>query len=499
MIGDFEAKYEDLAARVGLLETRHGKIETPAFFPVVNPLKTEITINDLRNIGFNTFITNSYIIKKNFGNIGKIHDYFKSDDFVIMTDSGAYQILQYGDISAENLEIVSYEAEIMPDIAVFLDIPTGNEKDVSKAVQSVEETLRRGEEALPIVEQTKDKIIWVHPIQGGRYLDLLARSAREADKRESYSMLALGSPTVLMQDYDYDDLIDMIFTARINISRGKPLHLFGGGVPHLIPFAVSLGVDSFDSASYILYARDDRYISRGRIYRLKDLKYFPCSCPVCSRYTPEELLEMPKEERTKLLAIHNLYAIKEEIRATKEAIYEGRLFEYLQEKSRVHPALYSAFKRLLKYAEYLEKFDPRTRGEVKGVFVFDTDSLKRPEVIRHDKFIEKVQRSADRAIVFCWKKYEKPYFYDSNLKKALEEMGEADYYIFMPFYGVVPLEASNSFPYSQTEFPEELDEEVLKESVDKAKKFLKKRGYKEIRLIGCDDISHVQSLGASAE
>ncbi len=499
MIGDFEVKYEDLAARIGQIETRHGKIETPVFFPVINPLKTEININDLKGIGFNTFITNSYLIKKNIGKIGKIHDYFKSNDFVIMTDSGAYQILQYGEIDVSNLEIVSYEAEIEPDLAVFLDVPTGNEKDVEKAKLSVEETLRRGEEALQIVEQTRDSIIWVHPIQGGRNLDLLSYSAREADKREAYRMLALGSPTVLMQEYNYDELIDMIFTARVNISRGKPLHLFGGGVPHLIPFAVSLGVDSFDSASYILYARDDRYISRGRVYRLKDLEYFPCSCPVCSRYTPKELLEMPKEERTKLLAIHNLYAIKEEIKATKQAIYEGRLFEYLQEKSRVHPALYSAFKKLLKYAEYLEKYDPRTRGEVKGVLMFDVDSFRRPEVLRHDRFIEaNKSKNSDKAVIICWKNFDKPYFNDNNVKKIMIENKEADFYVLMPFYGLVPIEISGSFPYSQTEFPNILDEEVLEITLKKVRSFLAKMKYKDIKVIGCEEL-HIESLGASTE
>jgi archaeosine tRNA-ribosyltransferase (EC 2.4.2.-) len=31
MIGDFEIKEEDLAGRIGIIETRHGKIETPVF------------------------------------------------------------------------------------------------------------------------------------------------------------------------------------------------------------------------------------------------------------------------------------------------------------------------------------------------------------------------------------------------------------------------------------------------------------------------------------
>jgi archaeosine tRNA-ribosyltransferase (EC 2.4.2.-) len=42
MVGEFEIKDEDLAGRIGVLNTRHGNIETPVFFPVINPLKSEI-------------------------------------------------------------------------------------------------------------------------------------------------------------------------------------------------------------------------------------------------------------------------------------------------------------------------------------------------------------------------------------------------------------------------------------------------------------------------
>jgi archaeosine tRNA-ribosyltransferase (EC 2.4.2.-) len=66
MVGEFEIKDEDLAGRIGVLNTRHGNIETPVFFPVINPLKSEITIEDIKSVGFNNIITNAYLLKKNF-------------------------------------------------------------------------------------------------------------------------------------------------------------------------------------------------------------------------------------------------------------------------------------------------------------------------------------------------------------------------------------------------------------------------------------------------
>jgi len=35
----FEIKYSDLAGRIGILHSNHGKIETPAYVPVIHPVK----------------------------------------------------------------------------------------------------------------------------------------------------------------------------------------------------------------------------------------------------------------------------------------------------------------------------------------------------------------------------------------------------------------------------------------------------------------------------
>ncbi|BFH73363.1 tRNA guanosine(15) transglycosylase TgtA [Sulfurisphaera javensis] len=480
MVGEFEIKDEDLAGRIGILTTKKGKLETPVFFPVINPFKTEITIKDIENIDFKNIITNAYLIKKNINEEKDIHEILNFNG-VIMTDSGAYQILQYGNIDVLNREIVEYEKAINTDIAVFLDLPTGDTNDRKEAEYSVKITLERAKEIEELIKDDNERI-WVHPIQGGKFLDLVKYSSIEADKNEIFKMLALGSPTVVMEKYEYSLLIDMVFTAKSNVSRGKPFHLFGGGLPHIIPLVVALGVDSFDSASYILYARDNRYITRSKVYRLEELEYFPCSCPVCSKYTPKDLLEMPKEQRIRLLAIHNLYTIKEEINATKQAIKEGRLFEYVQEKAYSHPAVYSAFKRLLRYKEYLEKYDPRVKGNVKGLFFFDYNSLERPELVRHDKFLFTIKKNKEKAIVIC------------NKEKAMKFYSEdTDVYYVHPFYGIIPKELIEVYPYYQTEFPEEIDKEVISTVKNKVIDFFKRQQYKEIKFEECEkyDITYI--------
>jgi 7-cyano-7-deazaguanine tRNA-ribosyltransferase len=107
----FEIKEKDLLGRIGKLKTKSGTVETPLLFPVINPSIQPIPPQKLKDtFGFQAVITNSYIIKKRYDNkpveLG-LHK-FLGYDGAIMTDSGAYQILVYGDIDVSK-EIVAYQ------------------------------------------------------------------------------------------------------------------------------------------------------------------------------------------------------------------------------------------------------------------------------------------------------------------------------------------------------------------------------------------------------
>ena len=82
-----------------------------------------------------------------------------------------------------------------------------------------------------------------------------------------FKFFALGSPVEVMEAYDFSILAQMIPAAKYTIPT-KPIHLFGAGHPLTIPFVVALGCDMFDSASYILYAKDNRYMHTNGTSRL---------------------------------------------------------------------------------------------------------------------------------------------------------------------------------------------------------------------------------------
>jgi len=191
----FEIKDKDLAGRIGKLKTKSGVLETPVFFPVINPLKQEreVPISELKRIGFKQVITNAYIIKKNYGDRALSVGVHKLIDFdgVVMTDSGAYQLLIYGGnkVHIDPLDIVVYQERLGSDIAVIADVPTRDDSSYEEALMSVKETIRRAQMVEELISNSET--LWVLPIQGGIYLDLVKYSALEATKLSSYSTICL--------------------------------------------------------------------------------------------------------------------------------------------------------------------------------------------------------------------------------------------------------------------------------------------------------------------
>jgi len=215
----FETKEKDLLARIGKLKTKSSTVETPLLFPVINPNIQPVSPRRLKDdFGFEAVITNAYILKKRFQNKPIEQGLHKFLDFdgAVMTDSGAYQILVYGGVEMNQAEIVEYQECIGSDIATILDIPTGWKVTKTQAAKTVEETLRRAKEFFKT--KTRDDILWVGPVQGGRHLDLVAKSAVETSKLP-FQIHALGSPTEVMENYRFDVLADMIMTAKTNLDR----------------------------------------------------------------------------------------------------------------------------------------------------------------------------------------------------------------------------------------------------------------------------------------
>jgi 7-cyano-7-deazaguanine tRNA-ribosyltransferase len=476
----FELRDRDLLGRIGRLRTKSGYLETPVFMPVINPvLQTLAPKRMRREFGCDIVITNSYIIRNHFGgvpglNVHRLLDY----DGVVMTDSGAYQILVYGGVEVSQAEIMEFQKSIGSDIAVILDIPTGWDVPRSTVEYTVDETLRRAREALPIMEGTES--LWVGPVQGGRHLDLVAKSAKLIGEMP-YQIHALGSPTEVMERYMYPVLVDMTMTAKLNLPPERPLHLFGAGHPMIFAMSVAMGCDLFDSAAYALYAKDDRYLTSRGTAQLQDLQYLPCSCPVCRGRAAHDLKDLPRGERQRLITEHNLHATMAEVSVVKQAIVEGGLWDLVEERAKGHPQMTSALSRLSAYSDKLEESSPGFKGH--GVFYYDHHSANRPQVTRHQRRLKANYGKpvGKDTVILLPVPSVKPfntYLGFLELKRRLGERAGGAHFCFVAApYGVVPELLAETYPLSQYEIAEPLDSETVESTAGRVLDYLRSTGH----------------------
>jgi 7-cyano-7-deazaguanine tRNA-ribosyltransferase len=450
----FEVRHKDLLGRIGYLRTKGGTVETPLLLPVVNPNSQIIQSQELRDIfSFDALITNSYLVWRKFRGekeVPKIHQLLKFNG-TIETDSGAYQILQYGEVDVKPSEIIHFQEKLDSDIAIILDVPTGAEVSKDRAKWTVEETIRRADQSLQLI--TRKDMLWVGPVQGGAYIDLVSFSAKEMAKRD-FSIYALGSPTPVMEQYRFEILVDMIMAAKAQLPPGKPLHLFGAGHPMMFAFAVALGCDMFDSASYALFARNGRYMTPQGTSKIEELEYFPCNCPACHKKTPEKVRGMLLMDRERLLAAHNLYACVAELQTIKQAILDGRLWELVEARSRNHPALQAAFQKMLRYSDRFELDTPVRKR--KGPFILSEQSLFRPEVVRHHaQLLQKYEPpSKAKKLLLLPEEQAAPFRERSTTSPPIdtwERLRDGDVCSYSLSYAIVPLALGDVYPLSQTE------------------------------------------------
>jgi 7-cyano-7-deazaguanine tRNA-ribosyltransferase len=482
----FETKEKDLLARIGKLKTKTHTVETPLLFPVINPVMQVISPKKMGEaFGFEALITNAYILKKRFQNqpVEKGLHRFLDYDGVIMTDSGAYQILTYGNVEISPKEVVEYQERIDTDIATILDWPTGWKVTREYAEKTVNETLKRAKQFFDT--KTREDILWVGPVQGGKHLDLVAESAREMG-RLPFQIYALGSPTEVMENYRFDVLIDMIMTAKMKLPIDRPLHLFGAGHPFMFALAVALGCDLFDSAAYAIYARENRYMTENGTHRLSELDYFPCTCPKCANETPAQALELPQEERTVFLAEHNLYVCAAELKRIKQAIKDGRLWEHLEMRAHAHPALLQAVKKLAKYEEFMEKHAPTMKNS--GLFFFNSVGLSRPEVVHYRKSLKEryTKPTQARTLLLIPQTRTKPFHKSQEYKQIAKLISNEDK-VHVCFYaapfGVVPIELDEVYPLSQHETALPLDKGTAEYVANQVADYISRANYTRIVLI----------------
>jgi len=356
----FEINKRDGLARLGKIKTKHGVLDTPTLLPVVNPKILTLSMEELRECGAQGLITNSYIIYKNL-ELKKIAEKkgvhgLLNWDGPIMTDSGTFQSHVYGEIDMQPEEILNFQKKIGVDIGTVLDVFCEPETGFEEAKKELEETQLRIEES----DKNKDSIYLAAPIQGGRHLDLRLKAAQMASETNA-DLFPIGGVVPLMEKNNFKMLAEVIIASKKGLDISKPVHLFGCGHPMLFALATFLGCDLFDSSSYAKFASRDSLMFTWGTRNLEELEEFPSEFSAAPGITINELKEMEKKKRQKIIAKHNLIVSFTEIRRVKQAIHDGLLWELVENRLRTSPALMKVFPILKKEISWISQFEPAYR------------------------------------------------------------------------------------------------------------------------------------------
>jgi queuine tRNA-ribosyltransferase len=293
-----EAKDALSKARAGVLETPHGKIQTPIFMPVgtVGSVKA-VTQQDLKeDVKAQIILGNTYHLYLRPGtNIleqaGGLHKFINWDR-PILTDSGGYQVYSLSKNRKINPEGVVFKSHIDGSKHTFtpenvMDIQRSIGADIIMAFDECppypcDKTYAR--ESLHITNQWLDRCFKrldetdplygyeqaLFPIvQGSVFPDLRKESAEYIANKGAYGNaiggLSVGEPHEMM--YEMTDLVCSILPAD------KPRYLMGVGTPANILECIALGVDMFDCVMPTRNARNGMLFTWNGTMNMKNRKW----------------------------------------------------------------------------------------------------------------------------------------------------------------------------------------------------------------------------------
>lgn len=312
------------------LDTPHGQVETPILFPVRNVGKrsTDNTPEYTDRIPeLQTAMVNTRAIRNREPQWDRVkrgaslrEEMNVAADTILYADSGGFDF-QSAQIDTTPEETLTTQRAINADILGTVDQPLSPRRPNTENQATVKQNIDYALQTARLHDEDSLLFASIH----GYDPETVRNSIQYLEKRREFDGYALGSLVPIQGRLQ--KVTKLILAARRTTE--KHLHVYGlGGFVHQ-PLLLYLGVDSFDSTSFIRDASNRRYLVpgfRGEVIReLEDMDYLPCPCPVCGT-TPLALVRQERE----LLTRHNLWAMMTELRRFRYIAESDRdIEEYL--------------------------------------------------------------------------------------------------------------------------------------------------------------------------
>jgi len=364
-------------ARVGLLKTPHGEVETPALVAAATQASVKtLTSEEAVLARSQILIANTFHLHLKPGEAlikraGGLHQ-FMNWPKPLMTDSAGFQVFSLGfgrdygmgkilkeksraqinagqqpkllKISPEGVwftspldgrklfigpkESIRIQEALGADIIFAFDECTSPIADFDYTKKSLARTHSWAKVCLE-VKKSDQALFGI--VQGGKFQELRKESARFVGALP-FAGFGIGG------EFGDDKrlMVEMIHWVVAELPEEKPRHLLGIGYLEDIPKIIKAGIDLFDCTLPTHYARRGiAFTSKGEVDLnkssfLKDQKPLDagCDCGVCQNYRRNYLAHLVRAREItglKLITFHNLYFFNAYIRKIRQAIKRGKL------------------------------------------------------------------------------------------------------------------------------------------------------------------------------
>jgi queuine tRNA-ribosyltransferase len=369
-------------ARLGVLTTQHGKVNTPSYVIVATYGKIKcLKSSDIKKTKTQIVIANTYHLKEEVKNYKNLN-FGKNKTFLLkklgtniptMTDSGGFQVLSLAfegknrlgkfikdnnnislnkDYKRKKIKItdkgvyfksnekwhffgpklsMKIQEKIGADIVFAFDhitSPLDNYNYNKKAV------ILTNKWALECLKYRNNKQHIYGIIQGGLFKDLRIKSAKSIGKM-SFSGFGIGG------SYTKKQISKILKWVIPYLPEEKPRHLLGvGGVEDIFE-AVENGIDTFDCVIPTREARHGRiYTTQGTFDILKNQNLTKtldkkCKCPVCKKNIKRNKIrtmfkgtKKDKQKAQRLMTIHNIWFFNNLLEKIRNSIKKQNLISF---------------------------------------------------------------------------------------------------------------------------------------------------------------------------
>lgn len=354
----FEINKTDNNARVGVLHTAHGKVNTPCFMPVGTRGTVKAVLPEMvRETGAEIILANTYHLMlrptaecvHSMGGLQK----FMHWGGPILTDSGGFQVMSLSSLRQINEECVTFSSHIdgrkinlTPEraieiqyllgstISMVLDECTALPSSYEQLELSMQRSLRWAKRCKSVYT-TRDGFALFGIVQGGTIPALRKISATNLVDIgfDGYAIggLAVGEEQLAM--------FDTIEATVYSLPHNKPRYLMGVGKPSDIIGAVKRGIDMFDCVMPTRSGRNGQAFVRGGTINIRNARYkydalpldTECGCYTCLHYSRAYLHHVVRVKEiigATLLTIHNLQHYQDLMHTLQCKIIQGELREF---------------------------------------------------------------------------------------------------------------------------------------------------------------------------